>query len=179
MFKNILMPTDGSAHSEKAIERGIALAQLCGAKVIGIHVVPNYRLTMSLADEAAPDAAVQDEIEDAARSRAAHFLGFVHQSAATAGVPCQTLVATNDHPYDAIVNAASAHGCDLIVMTSRCRKRLASLLMSSESDRVLHRASIPVLVCRALVSADKSGKSPLKRVLPPAQRGAVNRSLHG
>ena len=37
MFKHILMPTDGSEHSERAIERGIELAKLCGAKITGIR----------------------------------------------------------------------------------------------------------------------------------------------
>jgi len=50
MFKNILMPTDGSEHSERAIERGIELAKICGSKVPGIHVVPDYRLIMALGE---------------------------------------------------------------------------------------------------------------------------------
>ena len=162
MFKNILMPTDGSEHSERAIARGVELAKLCGAKVTGIHVVPDYRTTMAFADEIYPDAVTQEKIEEDAHARAAGFLAFVQRTAAAAGVTCETVVATNDHPYDAIVNTANEHGCDLIVMTARYRKGLASLIMGNESDRVLHRASIPVLTFRALMSADHPDKTPPK-----------------
>ncbi len=152
MFKHILMPTDGSEHSERAIQRGVELAKLCGAKVTGIHVVPGYHVMLST--EGGLDGITQMQIEEDARARAASFLTFVKRTAAAADVPCETVIATSGHPYDAIVNTANERGCDLIVMTSRCRKGLVSLIMGSESTRVLHRASIPVLVFRALVSAD-------------------------
>lgn len=156
MFKHILMPTDGSQHSERAVERGIQLAKLCGARVTGIHVVPDYNVL--LAYEASFDTSTQRAIEDEAHERAATFLAFVQRTADAAGVRCETMVATNDHPYDAIVDAANERKCDLIVMTSRCRKGLAALLVGSESSRVLHRASIPVLTFRALMSADHPDK---------------------
>ncbi len=154
MFKNILMPTDGSEHSERAIARGVELAKLCGAKVTGIHVVPHYHRSAN--------PAVQKQVEELARARAANFLESVKKTATAAGVSCETVVATNDHPYDAIVNTANEHGCDLIVMTSRYRPGLVSLIMGSESDRVLHRASIPVLTFRAVMSADHPDKTPPK-----------------
>ena len=159
MFRNILMPTDGSEHSERAIERGVELAKLCGAKVTGIHVVPNYRLMIAFAEGAYADPAMQERAEQDARIRAVNFLDFVRKTATAAGVACETVVATNDHPYDAIVNTANSHACDLIVMTSRYRRGLVSLIMGSEADRVLHRASIPVLTFRALMSADHPDKT--------------------
>ena len=160
MFKHILMPTDGSEHSERAVTRGIELARLCGARITGIHVVSDYRLM--LAEETSFGAVTQEKIEEEARTRAARFLAFVQKTAAAAGVSCDTVVATNDRPYDAIVNTANERGCDLIVMTSRYRKGLVSLVMGSEASRVLHRASIPVLVFRGLMSADHPDKAPLK-----------------
>ena len=152
MFKHILMPTDGSEHSERAIERGIELAKLCGAKVTGIHVVPDYHLM--IAYEGSFDPVTEEKIEEEARLRAASFLDFVKKAAAASEVPCETVVATSDHPYDAIVNTANERGCDLIVMTARYRKGLVKLVMGSEATRVLHRASIPVLVFRAIMSSD-------------------------
>jgi nucleotide-binding universal stress UspA family protein len=159
MFKNILMPTDGTAHSERAVERGIELAKLCGAKVTGIHVVPDYRMNMVFAEGAYQDAATQEAVEKESQERAASFLDFVRKTAAAAGVDCTTVVMTNNHPYDAIVTAANEHGCDLIVMTSRFRRGLVSMIMGSEADRVLHRASIAVLTFRALMSADHPDKA--------------------
>ena len=157
MFKHILMPTDGTGHSERAVKRGIELAKLCGAKVTGIHVLPDYRMMM--ADEGMLPTGFDETMDAQGREQAARFLAFVQEAAAAAGVPCDTLVAKGPHPYDAIVDVANERGCDLIVMTSRYRKGLVSLIMGSEATRVLHRASIPVLMFRALMSADHPDKT--------------------
>lgn len=156
MFKHILMPTDGTEHSERAIERGIELAKLCGAKVTGIHVMQDYRMMMG--PEGLAPSELDENVEKHERERAANFLAFVQRVADKAGVSCDTVIAKGMHPYDAIVDAANERGCDLIVMTSRHRKGLASLLLGSEASRVLHRSSIPVLTFRALMSSDHPDK---------------------
>ncbi|MCP5877291.1 universal stress protein, partial [Klebsiella pneumoniae] len=79
-----------------------------------------------------------EQLETDARSQVASFLSFVQRTADAAGVPCETVVATNNHPFDAIVDTANERGCDLIVMTARYRRGLASLIMGSEATRVLH-----------------------------------------
>ena len=156
MFKHILMPTDGSAHSEKAVERGIELAKLCGAKVTGIHVMQDYQMMM--ASEGMVPPGMEDEIDKQAHQQAEGFLAFVKRAAKAAGVPCETLVVKGHHPYDAIVNTANIRGCDLIVMTARYKKGLGALIMGSEATRVLHRSSIPVLTFRGLMSVDHPDK---------------------
>ena len=161
MFKHILMPTDGSEHSEKAVERGIELAKLCGARVTGIHVMPDYR--MLIGSEGMESAGVDEKMDEQAREQATRFLAFVQRTAEASGVTCDTLIAKGQHPYDAIVDTANERGCDLIVMTARHRKGLVSMIMGSEASRVLHRASIPVLTFRALMSADHPDKSLAKR----------------
>ena len=158
MFKHILMPTDGSAHSQGAIERGIELAKLCGAKVTGMHVLQDYQMMM--ASEGMVPPGMEEQMDKQARDQAASFLAFVQKTADAAGVPCETLVSKGNHPYDAIVDTANARGCDLIVMTARYRKGLAALLLGSEASRVLHRSSIPVLTFRAIMSADHPDKKP-------------------
>lgn len=157
MFKHILMPTDGSEHSERAIERGIELAKLCGSRITGIHVMQDYQMLMG------PEGLVPadfGDVEQRERERAESFLAFMQRAADAAGVPCETMIAKGRQPYDAIVDAANERGCDLIVMTSRYRRGLVSLLLGSEATRVLHRASIPVLTFRALMSADHPDKAP-------------------
>ena len=156
MFKHILMPTDGSAHSEKAIERGFELAKLCGAKVTGIHVMRDFQMIM--ASEAMVPASMEEDMDKQSRSQAESFLAFVKTTAQNAGVACETLVVKGHQPYDAIVDAANEQGCDLIVMTSRYRKGLSALILGSEASRVLHRSSIHVLTFRAIMSADHPDK---------------------
>jgi len=157
MFKHILMPTDGTEHSERAIKRGIELAKLCGAKITGIHVVPDYSLT--IADDSAFDPSLPGKMRDEAHARADNFLAYVKKTAADEGVVCDTVIATNSQPFDAILTAANERGCDLIVMTARYRKGLVKIIMGSESSRVLHRSSIPVLVFRAVMSSDHPDKT--------------------
>lgn len=156
MFKHILMPTDGSAHSEKAVDRGIELAKLCGARVTGIHVMQDYQMMM--ASEGMVPPGMEEQMDKQAREQAASFLAFVQKAADVAGVPCETMVAKGHHPYDAIVDTANARGCDLIVMTARYKKGLGALIMGSEASRVLHRTSIPVLTFRGLMSSDHPDK---------------------
>jgi nucleotide-binding universal stress UspA family protein len=146
MFKNILIPTDGSELSQRAVHTAVSLAKLHGARLTGIHVIPDYHLL--IAYEGAFDPVTEERIEEEAKARAQNYLDFVRQSAQDAGVPCDTVCETSDHPYDAILKAADARHCDLIVMTSHGRKGLAAVLLGSETRKVLTHTRIPVLVVR-------------------------------
>lgn len=146
MFTNILIPTDGSDSSQHAVRTGIGLAKTHHARVTGIHVIPDYHLL--IAYEGAFDPVTEERIEQEAKSRAEKYLEFVRSAAAEASVPCDTICETSDHPYDAILKAAEARKCDLIVMTSHGRKGLAAVLLGSETRKVLTHAKIPVLVVR-------------------------------
>jgi nucleotide-binding universal stress UspA family protein len=146
MFKNILIPTDGSELSQRAVGKAIDLARLHQARLVGIHVIPDYHLL--IAYEGAFDPVTEERIEEEAKTRAEGYLAFVQRGAADAGVPCETVCETSDHPYDAILKTADSRGCDLIVMTSHGRKGLAAVLLGSETRKVLTHAKIPVLVVR-------------------------------
>ena len=146
MFKNILVPTDGSEQSQAAVRSAIDLAKVHGARLTGVHVIPDYHLL--IAYEGAFDPITEERIEEEAKSRAAGYLAYVEEQATQAGIACRTVCETSDHPYDAILRTADAEGCDLIVMTSHGRKGLAAVLLGSETRKVLTHARIPVLVVR-------------------------------
>ena len=146
MFRNILIPTDGSEQSQAAVKCGIALAKVHGSRVTGIHVIPDYHLL--IAYEGAFDPVTEERIEEEARARADAYLGFIRKECAESGIQCATVCETSDHPYDAILRAADANSCDLIVMTSHGRKGLAAVLLGSETRKVLTHAKVPVLVVR-------------------------------
>ena len=146
MFKNILIPTDGSEQSQRAVRMGAELAKLHQAKITGIHVIPDYHLL--IAYEGAFDPVTEERIEEEARDRAESYLAFIRKTAEAAGVPCDTVCETSDHPYDAILKTADAKNCDLILMTSHGRKGLAAVLLGSETRKVLTYAKVPVLVVR-------------------------------
>ena len=146
MFKHILIPTDGSELSQKAIRTGVELAKFHGARVTGVHAIPDYHLM--IAYEGAFDPITEDRIEKEARARADGFLAYVKQTADAAGVPCETVCETSDHPYDAILKTANARNCDLILLHSHGRKGLAAVLLGSETRKVLTYSKIPVMVVR-------------------------------
>jgi len=146
MFTNILVPTDGSEQSQRAVRAGVELARVHQAKLTGIHVIPDYHLL--IAYEGAFDPVTEERIEEEARERAERYLDYVRKTAEAAGVPCETVCETSDHPYDAILKAADGRGCDLILMTSHGRKGLAAVLLGSETRKVLTHARVPVLVVR-------------------------------
>ena len=146
MFKNILIPTDGSELSRHAVQTAVELAKLHQSRLVGIHVIPDYHLL--IAYEGAFDPVTEERIEEEAKTRAEAYLAFIRSTAQEAGVPCETVCDTSDHPYDAILKTANARKCDLIVMTSHGRKGLAAVLLGSETRKVLTHGKIPVLVVR-------------------------------
>jgi nucleotide-binding universal stress UspA family protein len=146
MFSNILIPTDGSEHSRQAVRAGVELAKIHNARITGVHAIPDYHLL--IAYEGAFDPVTEERIEEEARERAERYLDFIRKTAQDAGVECDTVCETSDHPYDAILKTAEARGCDLILMTSHGRKGLAAVLLGSETRKVLTHAKVPVLVVR-------------------------------
>jgi nucleotide-binding universal stress UspA family protein len=145
MYKHILIPTDGSELSERAIEQGVTLAKSSHARVTGITVFPTFH-TFAVTPMMVTDTAEQYRKDCQAYGE--KYLGVVERAAAAAGVPCETVQATRAHPYEAIIDTASEKGCDLIVMASHGRKGVSAVLLGSETTKVLTHSRIPVLVCR-------------------------------
>jgi len=148
MYKNILVSTDGSKLSAKAVRTAVRLAKALGARIVGLYVIvpypaPVYGEAVTYAPPLAPKL-----YEDFANKEAKKALAAIESEAEAAGVPCSTLSATNDHPWRGIVRVAQARKCDVIVMASHGRRGLAGLLLGSETTKVLTHSKIPVLVCR-------------------------------
>jgi nucleotide-binding universal stress UspA family protein len=145
MFKHILIPTDGSDLSRKAVLYGVQLTKASGAKVTGLTIAEPYRV-------ASMDAVLvtigEDEFDDESRRISDRALEQIKMAAEAAGVPCETLREVHDQPYRAIIDAAHALSCDLIVMASHGRRGISALLLGSETVKVLTHSTIPVLVYR-------------------------------
>ena len=145
MYKHILIPTDGSPLSETAIRQGIALAKTVQAKVTALTVsLPFHNVTLDPVMVTDTPAQYMKDCEALAEKA----LGVAKAEAGMAGVACETLHVTQDHPYQAIIDTARTRGCDLIVMASHGRKCMSALVLGSETNKVLTHSKIPVLVCR-------------------------------
>jgi nucleotide-binding universal stress UspA family protein len=145
MFKHILIPTDGSDLSRKAILYGVQLAKESGAKVTGLTVVEPYR---SAGMDTVFIPIEQGDYEEQSRVLSEKAMEQVKMAANAAGVLCETVSEVLDQPYRAIIDAAQALGCDLIVMASHGRRGISALLLGSETAKVLTHSTIPVLVYR-------------------------------
>ncbi|WP_186188670.1 universal stress protein [Burkholderia gladioli] len=145
MFKHILVPTDGSELSRKAIDGAIDLAQTVGARVTAYACLPQYPNSPFAAE-----AMVEPPAEFRERSeREAHaHLEEVEGCARRAGVACDSCTSLHPSPYLGIIEAAERGGCDVIFMASHGRRGLGSLLIGSETQRVLTHTKIPVIVYR-------------------------------
>jgi len=146
MFRNILVPTDGSALARKGIKKAVALAKKTGAKVTGFHVAPSYKFIYS--DYVPRDFITPKDYAAHAKKLSARYLEAVKKACKTAGVRCATDFACSDFTADAIVSAARKHKCDLIAMASHGRSGLTKLLLGSETQKVLANTKIAVLVLR-------------------------------
>lgn len=144
IYKHILIPTDGSELSKKAVRYGVALACALNAKVTGITVTAPFSLFM--------DPYRLDETFEGYRKRTTaiseKYLGRIQEAAAAVSVNCETIHAEHEHPYQAIIDAAKKNGCDLIVMASHGRRGFSALVLGSETAKVLTHSTIPVLVHR-------------------------------
>lgn len=143
MTKRILVATDGSELSQRAAAMAIGLARSLGASIVGCAAVPVYPYH-GVGGEGAP-AELAFRAQAAADANA--HLDEVERAAAQAGVPF-TRVLREGHPDDIILQAAGEEGCDLIVMASHGRRGVASLLLGSQTQKVLARTDRPVLVVR-------------------------------
>ena len=146
MYQRILVATDGSALSRKAVRNGIGLAAATGAELIAFNVVPHYSMTfVGGLTLAAKDVARIDK-QWAEQGQA--VVDKVREAAEAQGVTAKTVITRSDLVAEAIMAAAKKHKCDLVVMASHGRKGIKRVLLGSETQQVLTHSSLPVLVVR-------------------------------
>lgn len=147
MYKHILIPTDGSKLSSRAIQHALAIAKSMGSRVTGLFVAPAP--TPLLFKGLVPVRHLQPDQHAALSDKAAaRYLGEIETAAQAAGVRCECLSVEDEYPADTIVRVAVKRKCDLIVMASHGRRGIAGVLLGSETQKVLLQAKMPVLVCR-------------------------------
>lgn len=155
MYKNILLPTDGSELSEKAIRSGIRLAKLLGAKVTGVYVSPKIGFydILELQSEVWRPKEIEKakqsltHYEELHRALADKHLSLLKELAEKEGVVCETVFVSGEAPADGILKTAKDKGCDLIFMASH-GMGITSAILGSVTSKVLAHSHIPVLVFR-------------------------------
>lgn len=144
MFKRILVPTDGSDLTAKAVTTALKLAQLADAQIVTVSVKEPFPYGLISEMQPVPPQEYFDAQERIAASR----IQQVQQTCADAGVACETHAVDADQPWRAIVDLAASSDCDLVVMASHGRRGLSAVLLGSETQKVLTHSAVPVLVVR-------------------------------
>ncbi|MDT9000496.1 universal stress protein [Paucibacter sp. APW11] len=144
MFKRILVPTDGSDITAKAVATAAAMAKLHGAKIFAISIKEPF--PYSAVSEMQPTP--PQEFFDAQERIAAGRLKEVVAAAEAAGVSAEAHSVEALHAWEAIIEHAKRVEADLVVMASHGRRGVQALLLGSETQKVLTHSTIPVLVVR-------------------------------
>jgi nucleotide-binding universal stress UspA family protein len=147
MYDKILVATDGSNLSKKAVSSAISLAALTGASLVALKVVPRYPQSYfegGLALQAVEIGRIEKQWADEGQA----VVDEVKKLAELQGVKTRPVTVKSDIVSDAVIATAKKHKCDLIVMASHGRKGVKRLLLGSETNQVLTHSHIPVLVLR-------------------------------
>lgn len=145
MYKHLLVPTDGSKLSEKAVARAVELAKATGGRITLLHVVPDYPVQV-YAEGVSVGLVSRREYAKAMKDEATKLLD--RAAAKIKGVDVATVQSMDNSPWEAILAAAKKVKADTIVMASHGRRGIASLLLGSETTKVLTHSKLPVLVIR-------------------------------
>jgi nucleotide-binding universal stress UspA family protein len=150
MFKNILLPVDGSRASMRAAREGIELAKALGAQVTVLTVTTSWAAYFSRELAAViPDVVIpQIEYDLRREATATVILSNIVNDARLLDVRAKSVHRSEPHPCQAIVQTAEHEGCDLIIMGSHNDVAFTGMLLGSETMRVVAHSTIPVLVYR-------------------------------
>ncbi len=145
MFKVILVPTDGSQLSDKAIHAAVECAKETGGRLVGLSVAEPYPFTPFSGDGFSDERTLYDE---KALAMAQLHVEKIAAAARAMDVPCESVVVQSFSPYEEIIKTAEKFGCDVVFMASHGRRGLGRLFIGSETQKVLAHSTIPVLVLR-------------------------------
>ena len=148
MYKNILVATDGSKLSDKAIKTAISLADSLGAKLVGFYAMPEYPAQVYAEGAAFISVVTPRQFLVEQKELAGQILGTLERAAKKMGITIETITAQKRSAYEAIIATAKKKKCDLIIMASHGRRGLSGLILGSETQKVLTHSTIPVLVVR-------------------------------
>ena len=147
MYKNLLVATDGSRLSDKAVSHAIELAHAVDATITAFYAAPDYPMP-AYADGIVYEPVSRKEYAKLAAQDAERILGKVAAKAKAASVDCKTAFDIAATPWEAILAAAKKYKVDAIVMASHGRRGLSAVLLGSETQKVLTHTKLPVIVVR-------------------------------
>jgi nucleotide-binding universal stress UspA family protein len=148
VYKHILLPFNGSEPSLKAEKECLDFARSIGARVTILHVIRHRRLMIEDGHSTDLVKDLEEEYDIGAKRGAWEMLQEVERRARANGVECSSVVVFGNDPHEEIIRNAVRRSCDLVMMAARLRRFPKLLAQRGETDRVLSRSTISVLVVR-------------------------------
>lgn len=138
MIKNILVPVDGSDGSDKAVEKAVEIAKICGAKLNFLYVANINQLAIN----AALTHAILEAVKKAGQTILERAENLVPNE-----ISYETFLETGS-PAVMILDFKEKLSADLIVMGSRGLGLVKGVLLGSVSQYIMEQADCPVLVVK-------------------------------
>ena len=148
MYRHLLLPLDDSPLAVDTVRKGVEFARTLGARVTFFHAQEDYGTTSVAALQRVLAPA---EFNDAVAGEARAILAKAEVVAREAGVAYESVAVTSNRPYEAILDAAEARGCDLVFMASHGRRGDDELfLVFGEEGSVeeVHGVSLDEIGCQ-------------------------------
>ena len=142
-IRRILVPTDFSDGSRKALRYAVELARVCGSEILLVHVVESIVLPPRLG----LGPVVLPKHEPGIREQIAAALARLQKEEIPAAVASRTFL-LDGRAYRQIADAARANEADLIVIATHGHTGLKHAVLGSTTERVVREAPCPVLVVR-------------------------------
>lgn len=141
LYRNIVIATDGSENTQRAISYGIELAKLSGATVHALHVV-------DISSTVSNNWTVgKKTISEMMKSEGENILSEVKKIGKDSGVEVKEVL-LEGHPVKEIIYFAKNNNIDLIVMGTLGKSGLDRLLIGSVAEKVVRGSKVPVMVVR-------------------------------
>jgi nucleotide-binding universal stress UspA family protein len=147
MLRKILVATDGSKLSTKAVNAAVELAKVFHARLVALHVYPKFPGSPYGTFGPADDA-LEEAHERQGRTQADQLFAEIRKQTEAAGVELDFALVVSNEVWIEVIAVAKRKNCDLICMASHGRRGLAALVLGSETQKVLTHSTLPVLVLR-------------------------------
>ncbi len=146
MYQKILVPIDGSDTSRLALDHAAAIARLCRARIVLLHVVDDQSYRNGYAR---PSVYIQD-VRPALLRSGKGWLEDAARQLRKSGVIVDNVMIENhgERVADLIARQAEHDRCDLIVLGTHGRRGIERLLIGSDAENLARIASVPVMLVR-------------------------------
>ena len=143
-YKNIMIATDGSENVKRAVSSGVEIAELSGAKLYVVHVVPTVHSSSMPIGSRMPR---WDEAYEILKDEGNKALEDVKEVAKEESIEVEGVL-LEGHPGDELIEFAENNDIDMIVMGTLGRTGIERFLLGSVADNVVRHSNVEVLVVR-------------------------------